>query len=313
MSGTTDKFSVGQLSQYLELPIRSLDLIKGNKYCYIFKAAGEDDKPFIIKQYKGDDPALVTAEAEALDRYYAIAKDDPRLINSRTLLLVPERNLLAIEFVSGEPFSEFLYRSRNNPELQQRAVRIMSVLGEFLRHLYELTVIPDGEPSPFLLEYITYCSERLEKLRILGKRLFGGSIESAVELWNGLLKAKVAPSFIHGDFVFLNIHVSGERVGLIDFANTNLHSHLLNDLYNMRLALDNMLLPESFKEMLLSALYDGLGDISFPVVAHRFYYEYHRRRWLMLKMMSNNPWHRIQAIRGLTSFAKPFDPERVIR
>ena len=171
MSDTLDKFSVDQLSRYFELPIRSLDLIKENKYCYIFKAATDDDKLFIIKQYKGDDPAIVTAEAEALDRYYAIVKNDPRLINSRVLMLVPDKNLLAIEFVPGEPFSEFLYRSRNNPDLQERSIRIMSVLGELLRHLYELTVIPDGEPSPFLLEYISYCSERLEEMVAAGELL----------------------------------------------------------------------------------------------------------------------------------------------
>ena len=98
-------------------------------------------------------------------------------------------------------------------------------------------------------------------------------------------------------------------MGLIDLANAIQRSHTLNDLYNLKFALNNMFLPRAFKKELWTAFEAGLKPLSFPEMAHRFYYEYHRRRWLMLKMKSRHPKEQLQAIRGLLSFAKPFGPE----
>jgi hypothetical protein len=70
-----------------------------------------------------------------------------------------------------------------------------------------------------------------------------------------------------------------------------------------------MLLPQVFKTDLLAGFREGLGDITFPDAVHRFYYEYHRRRWLMLKLHARSPGDLAQGIRGLMSFAKPFAPE----
>lgn len=307
---TDTKYSIGELSEFLDQPIDQLHIIKENKYCYIFKAEN-DGSLFIIKQYKGDNPALVTAEAEALDFYHQIAEKDDDLIDSKTIKLVKDKNLLSIGFVEGEPFNEFLYRSRRDARLRRRSVRIMFILGKLLNHIYHLTMSEDSEPSLFLFEYSDYCAANLRKLSFWGGTLFRGVVEETHDLAEQFRAADIPTSFTHGDFVFLNIHVSGERVGLIDLANTNRHSHSLNDLYNLLLALDNMMLPDRLKGQLREALKDGLGDLEFPEISHRFYYEYHRRRWLMLKLGSYNPKYVAQGLRGLFSFAKPFTPERM--
>ena len=98
-------------------------------------------------------------------------------------------------------------------------------------------------------------------------------------------------------------------MGLIDFANTNPRSHTLNDFYNLKMALANMMLGRAFKRDLMAAFRLGLGDLSFPPVAHQFYYEYHRRRWLMLKTRAKSPAAWAEAVRGLVGFARPFKAE----
>jgi aminoglycoside phosphotransferase (APT) family kinase protein len=144
---------------------------------------------------------------------------------------------------------------------------------------------------------------------LLGSTLFKGMSSEAERLSNDFRLSNIVPSFIHGDFVFKNIHIKDERAGLIDFANANSLSHPLNDIYNLRFALANMLLPKKFKADLFAGFQDGLGSRDFTEIAQRFYYEYHRRRWLMLKLTSRNPADLIQGFRGLLSFAKPFTAE----
>jgi len=175
-----------------------------------------------------------------------------------------------------------------------------------------MTHVPGAETSPFIFEYAEYSSGQLERIPFLGSLLFRGLKKSTLELSETFKAAQVTPSFVHGDFVFRNIHVKGERVGLIDLANTIERSHTLNDLYNLKFALKNMLLSKAFKDELWSAFEDGMKPLSFPEIAHRFYYGYHRRRWLMLKMKSRNPKDQIQAIRGLFSFARPYKPEATV-
>jgi len=101
--------------------------------------------------------------------------------------------------------------------------------------------------------------------------------------------------------------VDGERVGLIDLANTIPKSHTLNDVYNLNFAFSNMILPKKFKVELWSAFQNGIKPLDFPEIAHHFYYEYHRRRWLMLKIRSRNPKDQMQAFRGLFGFARSFE------
>ncbi|MEI7448781.1 MAG: phosphotransferase [Desulfomonile sp.] len=292
----------------LQLEITSLALIKENKYCVIY-LAGTPDGPRIVKKYRGGDSSLVMVEADALGFYHHLAQDEPNLIDSGEPLLREDRNLLCIGFVEGDAFSEVLYKARKDDSLRDRSVRIMSILGNVIRTIYEKTQRPQEETSPFIFEYFNYCSTRLEQMPLLGPILFKGMSSEAERLSNDFRLSNIVPSFIHGDFVFKNIHIKDERVGLIDFANANSLSHPLNDIYNLRFALANMLLPKKFKADLLAGFYDGLGSTDFPEIAQWFYYEYHRRRWLMLKLSSRIPADLIQGLRGLLSFAKPFTAE----
>jgi hypothetical protein len=290
----------------LEMDLSTLDPIQENKYCGIFQAESRG-QPFIIKKYKGDDSSLVKTEAKALDFYHDIAKGDPDLIDSRAVKLNEKENLLCIGFVEGECFSDVLYAARKDEALKERSIRIMGILGKLLKSLYEMTQLPGSETSPFIYEYAEHSSRQLESIPVLGFLLFRGIRKSTAELSGGFKSARITPSFIHGDFVFRNIHVSGERVGLIDLANTIQRSHTLNDVYNLHFALKNMILPEDFKEKLWKAFHEGMKPLDFPKIAHHFYYEYHRRRWLMLKIKGRNPRDKAQAFRGLLSFAKPFE------
>ena len=284
--------------------------IKENAYCLIYRA-GDAATPSIVKQYKGADASLARQEAEALDFYHEIARDDPDLTDSRCLEFDADANLLQIGFVEGLTFTRLLYRARRCERARRQAVHAMGVLGRLMRQLNQRTRIANGATTPFMYEYIQHCSKRLSGFPILGRALFRNARAEADELWRDLQACGVEPSFIHGDLVFRNIHVDDDgRVGLIDFANALPDSHTLNDLYNLRLALDNMWLPRAFRRELWAAFEAGLAPLTFPEAAHRFYFEYHRRRWLMLKIGSRNPWWWTQAARGLATFARPFPQER---
>jgi hypothetical protein len=299
---------IQQYSEDLGVPVESLSLIKENKYCLIYRAESRGS-PCIIKKYKGEDSKLVQEEARALEFYHQVARDDPELIDSGEVICKPQSNLLRIGFVAGQPFSDALYRARRDPAMRENAIRIMVILGRLLNRMYAITRIPGAATSPFMFEYFEYCSGRLEAIPLLGRLCFKGLAATAEQLARALQQAVVVPCFAHGDFVFKNIHVADGRVGLIDFANANPRSHLLNDVYNLHFALNNMVLPENFKQELIESFHWGLDNLSFPEIAHEFYYEYHRRRWLMLKLISNNPKDILQGIRGLLKFAGPFSPE----
>jgi len=295
-----------QFSRDLEMALTRLDLIQENKYCHIYRSEC-DGQPVIIKKYKGDDSSLIEEEAKALDFYHDIAKDDPDLIDSKAVKLNAEKNLLCIGFVDGECFSDVLYRGRKDPGVREQSIRIMGILGRLMKGLYEMTHAPGAETSPFIFEYAEHTSRQLASVPVLGFLLFGGIRKESAQLSESFKAANITPSFIHGDFVFRNIHVDGERVGLIDLANTIPKSHTLNDVYNLNFALSNMILPKEFKVELWSAFQNGIKPLAFPEIAHHFYYEYHRRRWLMLKMKSRNPKDQMQAFRGLFGFARSFE------
>ena len=295
-----------QFSRDLGMALTRLDLIQENKYCHIYRSEC-DGQPVIIKKYKGDDSSLIEEEAKALDFYHDIAKDDPDLIDSKAVKLNAEKNLLCIGFVDGECFSDVLYRGRKDPGVREQSIRIMGILGRLMKGLYEMTHAPGAETSPFIFEYAEHTSRQLASVPVLGFLLFGGIRKESAQLSESFKAANITPSFIHGDFVFRNIHVDGERVGLIDLANTIPKSHTLNDVYNLNFALSNMILPKEFKVELWSAFQNGIKPLAFPEIAHHFYYEYHRRRWLMLKMKSRNPKDQMQAFRGLFGFARSFE------
>ena len=297
-----------EFSEHLGLPLTALDFIQENKYCVIYKAQSED-RFLIVKQYKGPDPALATEEARALEFYHQVAKDDSDLIDSGKVILRVEKNLLGIGFVAGEAFSDLLYKARRSAERKTIAIHAMKVLGRLIRRMHAITRRPGEQTSPFIFEYFDYCSQNLRNISLLGFLCFRTMPTDARELVQALNASGITPSFVHGDFVFKNIHVDGHHVGLIDFANSNAASHPLNDIYNLRFALQNMLLPKAFKQELWDAFRSGLGDLDFPEAAHHFYYEYHRRRWLWLKLSAGGLVDRLQAVRGLLTFARPFSQE----
>jgi tRNA A-37 threonylcarbamoyl transferase component Bud32 len=292
-----------RFSRALSLSFDALTPIHKNAYCEIFRAeAGQT--PCILKHYFGNDPTLMLAEGKALDFYHSVAVDHPDLIDSGTVARSREENLICIGFVEGERMSDLIYHARRDPVAQERTIRIMSALGKFLRLVYERTADAQRETAPFLFEYMIHCSNRLARIPGLGHLWFRSYPESATRLIKQLKAVSMPSSFAHGDLVFRNIHVHDERLGLIDFANSHFASHTLNDLYNLYFALANMLLPHAYRKRLWSAFSQELSGLSFPDAGRRFYHEYHRRRWLMLKLTGGRPRDFLQALRGMATFAR---------
>jgi hypothetical protein len=302
--------SLNIFSKDLNLEISSLNFIQENKYCVIYSASTPAGKK-IVKKYKGENPSLARTEAKALELYHAFAAEDGELIDSGYPILKEDKNLLLIGFVTGQPFNEFIYRAAREKSLQFSCEQHMFSLGKLLKKIRAETTQPSEPVSPFLFEYFDYTSRRLRNSKVFGSLLFKGVVEVSEQIKAGFQMSGEAPSFIHGDLVFKNIHVTNDRLGLIDFANANYFSHPLNDIYNLQLSLANMLIPNRLKQKLLVAFYHGLGEMDFSSATHRFYYEYHRRRWLMLKLLSRNPIDVLQGFRGFFSFAKPFSPELI--
>jgi len=296
------------IGQALGLKLADLRLIKENSSCHIFRAKCEG-APVILKQYKGEDPSLMLQESRALDLYAEMAAANPDLIGAGTLAINPERNLLAIGWIEGEPFSRLLSRARHEGGARETARKAMGILGGYLADLRRRTVQPGAATDPFHFEYLEYCSRRLRGIPLLGRLAFRHAEEEAVEISEAYRAARPVPSAVHGDFVFRNIHISGSRVGLIDFANSLALSHPLNDYYNLDFGLQNTVLPAGIRSMLWAAFRKGLGRMDYPQAVHRFHFEWHRRRWLMLKILGQHPSDWIQAIRGLGSFARAYAPE----
>ena len=300
-----DRLELSEYSSALGLELVSLEIIQENKYCVIYLGNTNSGK-CIVKKYRGEDPALVRIEAEALAFYHELAKDDELLIDSRSPILNEEKNILCIGFVEGERFSDFICSARRDPALQARAFHHMRTLGKLLRTIYEQTKQPKKETDPLIFEYFDYSSRRLEENKWFGSAFFKGYQKSAEKISDKFRQEKITPSFVHGDLVFKNIHVNEKRLGLIDFANAIYLSHPLNDIYNLKIALANMVLKKRFKSELMSNFFQGFGSVEFPEIAHEFYFEYQRRRWLMLKLSWFHVKEWLQGFRALATFAKPY-------
>ena len=294
--------------QMLALPIRSIRLIHENKYCAIYlgqfseKVDGEDK--CILKHYFGDDHTMAAQEARALNYYSQLVEGRDGWMTSRCLAFSSETNLLAIQFVPGIPFSRFVYRARRKRLGVVHLVRICHELGEMLRRFHDETANPMAEPSDVLFDYMRYISSRLENQK---RRRFDGYCQSAEELIEGYLQCGVSTTFCHGDFVMRNIHIDTDkmtgrhRIGLIDFGNSLDHSHVLGDLFGFYFSAMHTYLPKRYRRTMVEDVVQGLVGrehlLQFPEAAVRFHFEYHRRRWMMLKMQSKNPLQRRRAIR----------------
>ncbi len=301
-----------EFSQDFEMELDEISLIQENKYCAIYRTTIENS-PYIIKKYKGEDNKLCTTEASSLGFYKQVASEIEGLYPAGTKKFLPEKNLILIEFVPGEPFSKLVYNAKRGINTEDQCLNAADLVGKFLRNCY-LKTRSNAEPvSPFILKYIRYTSSNLASMPVLGKTHFSDAEASCERLCSIIQRGELETSFIHGDLVLLNIHVNGDQVGLIDFANTNDRSHVLNDVYNFRLALQNMLIPDSFSSRIWDSFYEPLREFDFPDELHEFYFEYHRRRWLMLKLSAKSPKAKLQGIRGLLGFAKPWSSDRKAR
>ncbi len=291
------------------LEINKLQLLAENNYCYIFKAETADQS-LIIKKYKTADNSLGEHEAAGVDFYHRIVDGDNDFIDSRALFTDSEMNLVGISFVEGKSFADFIYENGSKSESLSSILFLAERLGFFLKKAREESKKVDAEFTPFNSEYMLYCSEKLCALPIFGRIFFRNYPADAAVLASGLASTSEHPSFAHGDFVFRNIHVAGKRAGLIDFANCLESSHTLNDVFNLWFALQNMIISDGLKEVIWQAFLKGLGETGFSEPVVNFFYEYHRRRWLMLNLCSKDPRRWLRAIYGLKHFARSFREAR---
>ena len=286
-------------SEHLDCDIQALDFVKENAYCKIFQAKSGDDV-FILKEYKGETEHLVLGEAKAIDVYHSIVKNSSCWLDCRVLQVLPEKKLLAISFVPGERLSKWVYGGNFHRGKREYVLERVRDLGQLLREFYLRTRKAGEKTASFFYEYLEYCSKRLA-----GKWMMdGGLLEDAKALIHSMQRAEGEVCFCHGDFVPRNIHVLGDKIGLVDFANSNGFSHFYNDFCNFRFALGNMLISRIYRRKILHAFHKEIEDISVGKVTKDFYHEYHRRRWLLLKIISKNPLDWLQFMRGYFSFAR---------
>jgi len=303
--------SLTEYAEALDMPLSGLSTIKRNKYCAIYRATLRDGTACVIKDYGESDPRLAKLEADALTFYDSIGEELPTLKRCRLLAYNEKRNVLAMSFMEGRSYTQLVYRSLFSRKRRARAVAHARTLGMLLHELYERRHTPGGELADFMREYMEYVSGRLARVPAIGRRLLGRGLSDGRTLFEEARRCGEPPSFCHGDYVLRNAHADGEGVGLIDWANTSADSHILNDVYNFRTACHNMFLPPRYRRQLLAAFSEGLGSLHFDIRLHRFFFEYHRRRWLMLKLYARRPWPWLQVLRAVLTFARPFDPARL--
>ncbi len=303
---------VAPYAKSLGIELTNLSPIQRNKYCAIGKGILRDGTPCIIKDYGKSDPKLAQLEADSLSFYDNISTTVDGLKSCGLLAHNPEENLLAISFMSGESFTRYVYKSIFSNTRKTIALHHAETIGTLLRELYlRGPASTEKELGDFMREYLQHSTDRLRNIPILGKLCLGKNEPSVQTLLSGATESGERPSFCHGDCVPRNAHSDDSGIGLIDWANTSEQSHILNDIYNLLTALQNMIIPPTYKNQIIQALSDGLGDLAFDIRLHRFFYEYHRRRWLMLKLYARRPWPLAQALRGLATFAKPFSPHHL--
>jgi len=298
---------VSHFSIVLGNQISDLKLLAENKYCSIYCAEGSGG-PVIFKQYKTSDDKLVRLEAAGIDTYHSIAMTSERLLDSRVLGYDAESRTVAIQFVPGIRLSDAVRAAGRDLSQRARCIRAMETLGGFLADLRRTTTLPETQLDPFHFEYLRHCSARLASLPGVGHYWFANAPREAEDLIRAITGTRIQCSMAHGDFVFRNLHLDGDRLGVLDFANTLKTSHPLNDICNLKQGLANMALPGDFGSALWSAFRSAYGRHDFTPSVSRFFHEFHRRRWLMLNLGAKNPGRWFRALRGMKSFASPWKP-----
>lgn len=284
--------------------------IKDNLYCTI-EGGLLRGEPVIVKRYRGTDATLARREAEALAFVADMVEGEPGWMAARPLRFDADTNTLVMERLPGQPLSSLLARADRERRARDRLLFAMDRLGSLLSRIRAATLRPGASPSPFLLEYMAHVSAGLEALPGLGPALFRGSGLSAVTLWQELVHSGEDPSWSHGDLVFRNMVISGDRLGIIDLANTNGRAHLLNDLYGLEVALESAPVSQRLRAELRRSLRRGLRPLDFPPEAHRFYWELNRRRWLYLHLRSHRPGKVARGVYSLGRVGYRYDPRRL--
>lgn len=307
-----------RFTQVLALPLKSVQPIQVNKYCAIYLGTFDQQRigheKCILKRYFGDDSTMAAQEARALDYYSRLVKGREEWMPSRCLAFSEEANLMAIQFIPGMPLSRFIYRMRKGIPGLASVLEIGRELGAMLRQFHDETANEYAEPSDILFDYMRYTSRQLENR---SQRKFARYSESAERLIEDYSRCGVAATFCHGDFVMRNMHVDTDqvsgrhRVGLIDFGNSLDYSHVLGDLFGFYFSVMHTYLPMRCRLELIHCVVRGLigrgQDLQFPEAAVRFHYEYHRRRWVMLKLQSRNLIQRHRMARYVTASMPDLD------
>jgi tRNA A-37 threonylcarbamoyl transferase component Bud32 len=294
-----------KITRWLGAPQGAASLLAENKYCRIFLVE-RDGERVVAKEYIAGEEKLARVEAAGIDAYHRLAQEDPALVDCRVLALDEAERLVAMSFVPGERLSDHLRRVARMPGEWPRAAALLRAMGRLLARLREQTTRPGEALDPFHLEYLLHCSGKLAAHPLAGALGFRKAEEEARALWDAVQSAGVVPSMAHGDFVCRNIHVEGERAGVIDFANTLAASHPLNDILNLRQGIANMALPRGLESSAWAGFREGFGPMEFDEAERRFFHEYHRRRWLMLNLGSRSPLRWARAARAMRTFARPW-------
>lgn len=291
---------INRIKTIANIDILSLELIAENNYCFIFKGICSEKK-LIVKCYKTSDNKLAQLEAEGVNCWHQLASDNKEFIDSRALFIDDSEKLIGIDFVKGVSFADFIYKNSADKSAYPLICKLSENLGKILRDFRVKTVQNEGFDD-FHCKYLKYCSNSLANFSIAGYKIFSDMPESANKLCEILNNASDKSSFAHGDFVFRNIHVEHECVGLIDFANCLTNSHTMNDYFNLWFALHNMFIPSNLKLSIWRSFKRGLKKIECSNNVAEFFYEFHRRRWLMLNLCSKNPLRWLRALTGIKVF-----------
>lgn len=261
-----------------DLPLTHIHLIKKNPYCAIYRATYEQET-VIVKHYVQDQEKLVANEAKSVTLYQKIAARSHESLDCKVIECHVSHGLLVVSFVPGTSLSQHIYRSKNRQQLLKNIVS----LGKLLASIYRETQ-QTGMLDNFFYEYIDYCQQKLQAVHGVRKYLATRYRFPQVKKLQSL-----NISFSHGDFVPANIHVEGDKIGLIDFANSNDHAHIVNDIINFRIAINNMLIAKSLKRDILQALHRGIGELIVDPAVVDLFRAFHYYRWLMLNIHSKNP------------------------
>ncbi|MEX2670238.1 hypothetical protein [Candidatus Uabimicrobium amorphum] len=261
------------------LPLTNITFIKKNPYCSIYRAQLHKEIVF-VKHYIQQQETLVPNEAKSIELYQKITHGENIWSECTVIECDPPKGLLVVSFVPGDSLSRCIYSCKNKPQLLQNVVS----LGKLLGSLYNETK-REGTIDPFFYEYIEYCQQKLQNIHgipgCLSKRYHLLPVEKVKE--NCI-------SFSHGDFVPANIHLHNEKVGLIDFANSNDCSHIENDIMNFTIAINNMFIKSSLKKEILQAFHEGIGERTVFPQTKNLFRTFHYCRWIMLNIHSKNPF-----------------------